>query len=117
METLRNLFAISVVFAHSIGFVFVGGQDAVRLFYMVSRFLISYILVERKSYSTVLSFCVNRYLMLYPVYVLVALLSLFAFYIKTLFTSLIRIFELKQGDLAIILIRFLSVVVVSPLKK
>ncbi len=56
MGTLRTLFAISVVFSHSIGFVFVGGQNAVRLFYMISGFLISYILVEKKYYSNVSGF-------------------------------------------------------------
>ena len=84
MGTLRTLFAISVVFAHSIGFVFVGGQNAVRLFYMISGFLISFVLVERKSYSSIVLFYINRYLRLYPIYLSVAVLSLIAFFIKSL---------------------------------
>ena len=76
MGTLRTLFAIAVVFAHSYGFVFVGGKNAVQLFYMISGFLISYVLVERKVYRSTRSFYINRYLRLYPIYFVVALLSL-----------------------------------------
>ena len=74
MGTLRTIFAIAVVLAHVWpgGPVFVGGQNAVRLFYIISGFLISFVLVERKSYPSVRSFYVNRYLRLYPVYVVVA---------------------------------------------
>ena len=79
MGTLRALFAIAVVLAHSYGFVFVGGKNAVQLFYMISGFLISYVLVERKVYKSTRSFYINRYLRLYPIYFVVALLSLVAF--------------------------------------
>lgn len=76
MGTLRTLFAVAVVFTHSYGFVFVGGRNAVQLFYMISGFLISYVLVERKTYATTLSFYINRYLRLYPIYFVVAMTSL-----------------------------------------
>ena len=79
MGSLRTLFALAVVFAHSYGFVLVGGKNAVQLFYIISGFLISYILVERKSYSTVGSFYISRYLRLYPIYFVVALSSLLVF--------------------------------------
>ena len=79
MGTLRALFAIAVVFAHSYGFALVGGQNAVQLFYMISGFLISYVLVERKAYTNISSFYINRYLRLYPIYFVVAILSFFAF--------------------------------------
>ena len=79
MGTLRTLFAITVVFAHSYGFVFVGGKNAVQLFYMISGFLISYVLVERKVYKSTRSFYINRYLRIYPIYFVVALLSLATF--------------------------------------
>lgn len=46
---------------------------------MISGFLISYILVERKAYPNVRCFYVNRYLRLYPVYFVVALLTFFVF--------------------------------------
>ena len=87
MGTLRTLFAIAVVLAHSYGEVFVGGRNAVQLFYMISGFLISYVLVEKKAYSTVSSFYFNRYLRLYPIYLVVALLTLLA-----------SVVALKMGD-------------------
>ena len=81
MGSLRTLFAIAVVFAHSYGYVFVGGRNAVQLFYMISGFLISYVIVERKAYSSIKSFYINRYLRLYPIYITVATLTLIAFLI------------------------------------
>lgn len=38
MGVLRFILAISVVFAHTYGFLFVGGRLAVQLFYMISGF-------------------------------------------------------------------------------
>ena len=78
MGTLRTLFAIAVVIEHSIGNLLVGGRNAVQLFYMISGFLISYVLVERKSYVNVKNFYINRYLRLYPIYLVVAFLTLMA---------------------------------------
>ena len=74
MGSLRTLFAISVIFTHTYGTVFVGGQNAVQLFYIISGFLISYVLVEKKSYPHLGYFYLNRYLRLFPIYVVVALL-------------------------------------------
>lgn len=76
MGSLRTIFAISVVLAHAYGFVFVGGRNAVQLFYMISGFLISYVLVERHAYTSIARFYLNRYLRLYPIYAAVALLSI-----------------------------------------
>jgi peptidoglycan/LPS O-acetylase OafA/YrhL len=78
MGTLRTIFAIAVVLDHVWpgGPVFVGGRNAVQLFYIISGFLISFILVERKSYPSVRSFYINRYLRLYPIYLVVAAISL-----------------------------------------
>lgn len=75
--TLRTLFALAVVFGHSwpSGIVFVGGRNAVQLFYVISGFLISYVLVEKKAYSKLRDFYANRYLRLYPIYFCVALLT------------------------------------------
>ncbi len=75
MGSLRTIFALAVVFAHvpsqySVG---VGGRNAVQLFYIISGFLISYVLTEARTYKTVASFYVNRYLRLYPIYLVVAL--------------------------------------------
>lgn len=68
--------AISVVFAHTYGFVFVGGRLAVQLFYMISGFLISFVLTELKTYRSVKTFYVNRFLRLFPIYWVVASISL-----------------------------------------
>jgi peptidoglycan/LPS O-acetylase OafA/YrhL len=78
--TLRTIFAISVVFTHCwpTDTVFVGGQNAVHLFYIISGFLISFVLVEHRSYKDLYSFYLNRYLRLYPIYLVVAVLTLIA---------------------------------------
>src|SRR5271155_2285770 len=80
MGLLRTLYALTVVLYHSwpTSNVFVGGENAVRCFYIISGFLISYILIERKSYPTLAAFYVNRYLRLYPIYVCVAVPTLIA---------------------------------------
>jgi peptidoglycan/LPS O-acetylase OafA/YrhL len=78
MGLLRTLYALTVVLYHSwpTSFVFVGGENAVQCFYIISGFLISYILVERKSYPSLKAFYINRYLRLYPIYLFVASLTL-----------------------------------------
>ncbi|HEY3850727.1 MAG TPA: acyltransferase [Steroidobacteraceae bacterium] len=80
MGLLRTVFALAVVLTHTwpTGLVFVGGENAVQCFYIISGFLISYILVEKKSYPTLWAFYLNRYLRLYPIYLFVAILSLIA---------------------------------------
>jgi peptidoglycan/LPS O-acetylase OafA/YrhL len=77
---LRTLLALSVVFDHAAPAeeLLVGGQIAVQCFYIMSGFLISYILVERGSYASIWAFYVNRYLRLYPIYFVVAMVSLIA---------------------------------------
>lgn len=78
MGSVRTLLATAVVFAHSYGFVFVGGKLAVQLFYVISGFLISYILVEAGTYRTVSSFYANRFLRLFPIYWFVTVLTIIA---------------------------------------
>jgi len=80
MGLLRTLLALSVVFNHAAPAenMLVGGPIAVQCFYLISGFLISYILVERRSYASIWAFYVNRYIRLYPIYFVVALLSLTA---------------------------------------
>lgn len=85
MGSVRTLLAIAVVFAHSYGFMFVGGQLAVQLFYIISGFLISYILVEAKSYTSIKGFYKNRFLRLYPIYWIVALATLTTFFVGGIF--------------------------------
>ncbi|HLW25239.1 MAG TPA: acyltransferase [Steroidobacteraceae bacterium] len=80
MGLLRSLLALSVVIYHARpgSTLLVGGPNAVRCFYVISGFLISYVLVERRQYASVRSFYLSRYLRLYPIYVVVALLALAA---------------------------------------
>ncbi|MFP8967535.1 acyltransferase family protein [Pokkaliibacter sp. CJK22405] len=75
MGSIRTLLAISVVFAHTYGYIFVGGQTAVQLFYIISGYLISYILIEAKSYPEILAFYKNRFLRLFPTYWTVAFIT------------------------------------------
>ena len=81
MGTLRTILAVAVVFAHSwpAGSVSVGGRNAVQLFYVISGFLVSYVLVEKKTYTKVKDFYINRYLRLHPIYLCVATLTLVTF--------------------------------------
>jgi peptidoglycan/LPS O-acetylase OafA/YrhL len=79
MGTVRFLLAFAVVFAHSYGFVFTGGQLAVQIFYVISGYLISLILLSNSSYKNLRYFYLNRWLRLFPVYYFVAILSLAAF--------------------------------------
>ncbi|WP_082880193.1 acyltransferase family protein [Methylomonas methanica] len=78
MGIIRTFLAISVVFAHSLqhSMILVGGRNAVQLFYIISGFLISFILVEKRSYNTALKFYLNRFLRLYPTYFFVAIITL-----------------------------------------
>jgi peptidoglycan/LPS O-acetylase OafA/YrhL len=80
MGSLRTLFAITVVFAHSPwgGNTFVGGQNAVQLFYMISGFLISYIIATNPAYRSPGRFYLNRALRIYPIYLVVAILTIIA---------------------------------------
>ncbi len=78
MGSVRTLLAISVVIFHVYGFALVGGVLAVQLFFIISGFLISYVLVEAKTYGSVQAFYENRTLRLFPLFFVVALASLAA---------------------------------------
>jgi peptidoglycan/LPS O-acetylase OafA/YrhL len=56
----------------------VGGQLAVQLFYIISGFLISYVLSHTPKYRNPLTFYWSRILRLYPIYYTVALMTLAA---------------------------------------
>jgi len=76
MGLLRTIFALSVVFSHLGIYTFVGARNAVQIFYIISGFLISYILVEAKNYSNVKNFYYNRILRIYPIYYFIVFISL-----------------------------------------
>lgn len=79
MGILRTIFALAVVFSHcqwNNSFVFVGGENAVRLFYIASGFLISYVLTGTDAYPSAKRFYISRWLRLWPMYAVVALIVL-----------------------------------------
>ncbi|ANN79345.1 acyltransferase family protein [Bordetella flabilis] len=79
MGLLRTLFALSVVLDHSPfnqGNLLVGGRLAVQLFYVISGFLISYILATNEAYRSTPRFYGNRLLRLFPSYAAVAVVAL-----------------------------------------
>ena len=81
MGLLRTLLAIAVVFAHSDwhnAYVFVGGRNAVRAFYMISGYLMSYILENTPIYQDAAVFYRSRAFRIYPVYFVVLAVSLLA---------------------------------------
>ena len=76
MGIVRTLLALSVVCAHMDGFRFFDAQYAVQCFYVISGFLISLILTEQGAYRSTRNFYFARYLRLFPVYIVVAVISL-----------------------------------------
>lgn len=80
MGLIRTILAISVVFAHSgapfdisrfEGIIFVGGRSAVQLFFIVSGYLITEILISPRGYTSLRAFYANRALRVYPIYFVV----------------------------------------------
>ena len=82
MGFLRTLLALSVVLDHLGGGNadhLVGGRLAVQLFYVISGFLISYVLTATDHYQgAVGKFYANRFLRLFPIYLAVAAMTLLA---------------------------------------
>ncbi|EFF72987.1 acyltransferase family protein [Achromobacter piechaudii] len=82
MGFLRTLLALSVVLDHLGGGYadhLVGGRLAVQLFYVISGFLISYVLTATDNYQGATGkFYANRFLRLFPIYLAVAGLTLLA---------------------------------------
>jgi peptidoglycan/LPS O-acetylase OafA/YrhL len=76
MGSLRTIFALSVVFSHLGISTFVGARNAVQIFYIISGFLISYILIEAKNYSNIKNFYYNRILRIYPLYCVILFISI-----------------------------------------
>jgi len=85
MGLIRFMLAISVVIAHTsdlFGFGFVGGEMAVKIFFMISGFYMALILNEKYigANSSYWLFLKNRLLRLYPLYFLVLFLTLIITY-------------------------------------
>ena len=104
MGTIRTLLALTVVLSHSGvpyidvasygGIMFVGGRYAVQLFYMISGYLITHILLSNQNYvANTGRFYLNRALRIYPNYFVVAGLTLISVgllgnsaYLETIFS-------------------------------
>lgn len=71
MGSIRTLLALAVMFGHADLYLFTGGTLAVQLFYVISGYLMSLILLS-KSYNSLSAFYTNRFLRLYPIYWTVA---------------------------------------------
>jgi hypothetical protein len=72
MGTIRVLLAFAVIFSHTGSHVLVGGEAALQCFYLISGFLISYILQNTAAYGNLSNFYLNRFLRIYPMYWVVA---------------------------------------------
>jgi peptidoglycan/LPS O-acetylase OafA/YrhL len=81
MGLIRFLLAISVVVTHTYGSGMVGGVVAVQLFYLVSGFVISLIVTE-KRYKNLKTFYLSRFLRLYPTYIFIAILTYFGLLVE-----------------------------------
>jgi len=90
--SIRLLLALAVVFSHATacGISMVPGHVAVQAFFIVSGFYMSLILNEKYKNCSVLVFYSNRFLRLFPTYVVV---MGFAF-----FVSLPFIFDLTKNN-------------------
>ena len=85
MGTLRTLLAVCVIAAHTGFVVGVGGRLAVQSFFIISGFLISYVLASNSSYAKSRKFYKNRLLRLWPTFWLI---SLTTFVLACVFPSL-----------------------------
>lgn len=79
MGIIRFILAISVVFSHTYGHIFIHGINAVQCFYVISGFLIAGILPKKNSWHSLWKFYLSRYLRLYPTYIFIALLTIIFF--------------------------------------
>jgi peptidoglycan/LPS O-acetylase OafA/YrhL len=77
--SIRTILALAVVFTHAGAVVFTGGVLAVQLFYIVSGYLMSLVILS-SSYSSIKLFYLNRFLRLFPIYWFVALITLVTYF-------------------------------------
>lgn len=87
MGTIRFMLAMSVLLAHAYKPIFFDGKLSVQIFYLISGFLISFILVDLKSYANNILFYKNRFLRIYPLYFLVAIISMIVFIFAEIFLN------------------------------
>ena len=88
MGYVRFFLAISVVFSHGFVTYMVGGRLAVQLFFMISGFLMSYVLNESNKYELKHVFYRSRFLRIFPIYFVVASATLVYFLIHDSVSSI-----------------------------
>lgn len=77
MGSIRTVLALIVLISHGgLGNAFIGPRTSVQIFYIISGFLISFVLTEAKTYESKKLFYTNRFLRIYPSYWIVAAFSL-----------------------------------------
>ena len=81
MGSLRFILALTVLCTHSIGGGLIGGRFAVEAFFVISGYLMSYLLSESNTYSSKRNFYLNRALRLMPMYYLVIVVSFPMYYL------------------------------------
>ena len=106
MGIIRIILALSVVFTHipSYSHVLVGGRNAVQMFYMISGFLISYVLLNTPAYRRPFVFWSNRALRLYPIYYVVAAMTLIGYtlFAPSLWKAFLNLPAAAKGLVAIV---------------
>lgn len=81
MGSLRFILALTVLCTHSIGGGLIGGRFAVEAFFVISGYLMSYLLSESNTYTSKRNFYLNRALRLLPIYYLVIVISFPMYYL------------------------------------
>jgi len=77
MGSLRLLLALAVVLLHThVHKVLTGGALSVQIFYMISGFLITHVLMNKPVYQRYGTFLASRWMRIYPIYLVVALATL-----------------------------------------
>jgi peptidoglycan/LPS O-acetylase OafA/YrhL len=77
---MRLLLAFSVIMLHTgAPYTFAGGRIAVEMFFMISGFLISYVVNKDAAYSNPIKFYIARVLRIYPTYYVIAAAMLILF--------------------------------------
>ncbi|MEO3691065.1 acyltransferase family protein [Roseateles paludis] len=84
MGSLRLLLALAVVVLHcGVHRVLTGGALSVQIFYMISGFLITHVLLSKPVYQSYGTFLKSRWVRIYPIYAVVALASWLSIHVLT----------------------------------
>ena len=88
MGLFRLFLATTVVIAHSssiFGLTFIGGAASVQIFFIISGFYMGLVLNEKYSKNNVRAFYINRFLKIFPMYLIVLIFITVLFLMSGLF--------------------------------